>query len=114
MDDGFSFDSAITCSALFRVLWVNLGYIARDRCQNLKPKFAQVPEESEITYGAYLVAAGHLDSALCAHVIRRLSFQSSKRRNSESKLAHAHEQSEFIQCFIRNCSAPLRVPCSYK
>jgi len=26
----------------------------------LKPKFAQVPEQSDFTYGVYLVAAGHL------------------------------------------------------
>jgi len=28
MNDGFSFDSSITCSELLRVSWVNLGYIA--------------------------------------------------------------------------------------
>jgi len=60
MNDGFSFDSAITCSELFRVSWVNLGCIAGDRCQNLKPKFAQVPEQSDFTYGVYLVTAEHL------------------------------------------------------
>ena len=47
MNDGFSFDSSITCSELFRVSLVNLGYIAGDRRRNLKPKFAQVPEQSE-------------------------------------------------------------------
>jgi len=31
---------------LFRVSWVNLGYIAGDRRQKLKPKFAQVPEHA--------------------------------------------------------------------
>jgi len=32
------------------------------RCQNLKPNFAQVPEQSDFTcgYGVYLVAAEHL------------------------------------------------------
>jgi len=45
---------------LFRVSWVNLGYIAGDRRQNLKPKFAQVPEKSDFTYGVHLVAAEHL------------------------------------------------------
>jgi len=60
MNDGFSFDFSINCSELFRVSWVNLGYIAGDRRQNLKPKFAQVPEQSEFAYSAYLVAAGHL------------------------------------------------------
>jgi len=29
-------------------------------CQNLKPNFAQVPEQSDFTYGVYLVAAEHL------------------------------------------------------
>jgi len=60
MNDGFSFDSSLTCSELFRISWVNLGYIAGHRRQNLKPKFAQVPEQSGFTYSAYLVAAGHL------------------------------------------------------
>jgi len=60
MNDGFSFHSSVTCSELFRVAWVNLGYIAGDRRQNLKPKFAQVLEQSEFTYSAYSVAAGHL------------------------------------------------------
>jgi len=60
MNDGFSFDFSITCSELFRVSWVNLGYITGDRHQNLKPKFAQVPEQSDFTYGGYLVAAEHL------------------------------------------------------
>ena len=58
MNDGFSFDSSITCSELFRVSLINLGYIAGYRRQNLKPKFAQVPEQSEFTYSAYSVAAG--------------------------------------------------------
>ena len=56
MNDGFSIDSSITCSELFRVSWVNLGYIADDRRQNLKPKFAQVPEPSDFAYGVYLGA----------------------------------------------------------
>jgi len=59
MNDGFSFDSSITRSKLFRVAWVNLGYIAGDRRQNLKLEFAQVPEQSYFTYGVYLVAAEH-------------------------------------------------------
>ena len=60
MNDGFSFDSSITCSELFRVSWVNLGFIAGDLRQNMKPKFAQVPEQSDFSYGVYLVAAEHL------------------------------------------------------
>ena len=60
MNGGFSFDSSITCSELFRVSWVNLGYIAGDRRQNLKPKLAQVPEQRDFTYGVYFVAAEHL------------------------------------------------------
>jgi len=64
MNDGFSFDSSITCFEGFRVAWVNRGYIAADRRQNLKPNFAQVPEQSQFTYSAYLVAAGHLSEKL--------------------------------------------------
>jgi len=60
MNDGFSFDSSITSSELVRVAWVNLGHTPGDRHQNLKPKFAQVPEQIEFSYIAYLVAAGHL------------------------------------------------------
>jgi len=60
MNDGFSFDSTITGSELFRVSWVNLGQIAGDRRQNLKTKFAHVHDQSEFTYNAYLVAAWHL------------------------------------------------------
>jgi len=60
MNDRFSFDYSVTCSELFRVAWINLGYIAGDCRQNSKPKFAQVPEQSEFTYNAYLVAAVHL------------------------------------------------------
>jgi len=62
MNGGFSVDSSINDSELFRVSWVNLGYIAGDRRPNLKPKFAQVPEQSDFTYGVYLVAAEHLSS----------------------------------------------------
>jgi len=63
MNDGFSFDFSIICSELFRVSWVNSGYIAGDRRQNLKTKFAHVPEQSEFTYVAYLVAAAHLEKS---------------------------------------------------
>ena len=37
--------------------WVNRGYIA---VKNLKPNFAQVPEQSEFTESGYLVAAEEL------------------------------------------------------
>jgi len=60
MNEGFSFDFSITCSKLFRVSWAHLGYIAGDLRQNLQPKFAPVLEQSEFSYSAYLVAAGHL------------------------------------------------------
>ena len=59
--DGFSFDSSITCSELFRVAWVKLGQIAGYRRQNSKTKLAQVPEQSKFTPGGSLVAAGHLE-----------------------------------------------------
>jgi len=60
MNDGFSFDFSIACSELSRVSWVNLGEIAGDRRQNLKPKIAQVPEQSDFIYGVYLLPAEHL------------------------------------------------------
>jgi len=63
MNGGFSFDSSITCSELFRDSWVNRGNpgsIAGDRRQNLKPKFAHAHEQSKFTYGGDLVAAEHL------------------------------------------------------
>jgi len=59
MNVGFSFDSSITCSEWFRVPWVNLGYIAGDRRQNLKTEFAQVLEQSEFTHSGYSIAAEH-------------------------------------------------------
>jgi len=37
-----------------------MGKSRINRCQNLKPNFAQVPEQSDFTYGVYLVAAEHL------------------------------------------------------
>jgi len=39
------------------------GFMGKSRincCQNLKPDFAQVPEQSDFSYGVYLVAAEHL------------------------------------------------------
>jgi len=68
MNDGFSFDSSITGSELFRVSWVNLVYVACDRRQNLKSKFAQVPEQSEFTCSAYLVAAWHLQPDVSVYI----------------------------------------------
>jgi len=37
-----------------------MGKSRINRCQNLRPNFAQAPEQSDFTYGVYLVAAGHL------------------------------------------------------
>jgi len=48
---------------MFRIVtvaWVNRGYIAEYRRQNLKTKLAHVHEQREFTYSACLVAAGHL------------------------------------------------------
>jgi len=48
---------------LFRVV---SGFMGKSRInrgnrrQNLKPKFAQVPEQSDFTFGVYLVVAEHL------------------------------------------------------
>ena len=65
MNDGFSCNPSITCSKWFRVPWLKLRCIACDRRQNLKTKFAQVPEHIQLTYSTYLVAAGqgtfHID-----------------------------------------------------
>jgi len=36
MNDGFSFESSITCSELFRIAWVDLGGFAGARRHNLK------------------------------------------------------------------------------
>ena len=48
MNEGFHFDSAITCSELFRVSWAYLGCIARNCGQNLKPNLAQVLSKTNI------------------------------------------------------------------
>jgi len=77
MKDSFSLDSLITCSELFRVSWVNLGYIAGDRRQKLKKKFAWVPEQSEFTYSAYLVAEGA--------PLTRLQERNQKKKTAGSK-----------------------------
>jgi len=42
---------------------VNLRQIAGDRRPNPKSKLAQVLEQIEFTYSAYLAAAGHLQPA---------------------------------------------------
>jgi len=63
INHGFSFDSSIACSELFRVVWGKLGHVSGDRRQNLKTKFAHTHEESEFIYSAYLVATGHLQVA---------------------------------------------------
>jgi len=57
MNDGFSFDSA---NRAFRIIPVLRVYITDDCRQNMKPKLAQVPEQLEIIWNAYLVAARHL------------------------------------------------------
>jgi len=60
MNDSFSFDCANLTFRFLSVPVVNLDEIAGDRRQNLKPEFAQVPEQSDFTYSVYLVTAGHL------------------------------------------------------
>jgi len=60
MNGGFSFDAANCMVRIVPVAWVNLGYIAGDRRQNLNTKFAHVHEQREYTYSACWVAAGHL------------------------------------------------------
>jgi len=60
MNDGLSFDSA---NRTFRIVPGCMGKCRIDRWwspSELESTFAQVPEQSELTYGVYLVAAGHL------------------------------------------------------
>jgi len=60
MNDGFSFDSSIARYEFFRISWVNRWWSPSEVQQNVTTKLAHVHEQSEFTYGAYLVAAGHL------------------------------------------------------
>ena len=60
MNDGFSFDASIAGSEFFRVSWVNRWWSPSEVQQNVTTKFAHVHEQSEFTYGNYLVAALHL------------------------------------------------------
>ena len=54
----------VSVSTINRLLLPNCsGCMGKSRincCQNMKPKFAQVPEQSEFTYGVYLVSAEYL------------------------------------------------------
>ena len=54
----------VSVSTINRLLLSNCsGFMGKSRtnfCQNLKPHFAQVPEQIDFTYGVYLVAAEHL------------------------------------------------------
>jgi len=115
MNDGFSFVSSITCSELFRVSWVHLGYTASDRRHNLKPKFAQVPEQSDFTYGVYLVAAEHLQPK----EERRVTNEANARDSFKNKIFFSavglevwHEVGLDLGTEIREDLA-LKVPCSY-
>ena len=56
-DVSVSTRQSLASSELFRI---HVGKSRINRCQNLKPNFAQVPEQSDFTYGVYLVAAEHL------------------------------------------------------
>jgi len=60
MNDGLSLDSSIACSEFFQVSWVNFWWSLSEAQQNVTTKLAQVHEQSEFTYGAYLVVAEHL------------------------------------------------------
>ena len=59
MNDGFRFDFSIACSEFFRISWVNRWWSPPEVQQNVTTKFAHVHEQSEFTYGSYLVAAEH-------------------------------------------------------
>jgi len=66
----FDFDAVthiiqdVSVSTINRLLLPDCsGLMGKSRincCQNLKPNFAQVPEQNDFTYGVYLVAAEHL------------------------------------------------------
>jgi len=60
MNDGFSVDSSIARSEFFRVSWVNRWLSPLEAQQTVTTKLAYVHEQSEFTYGAYLVDAGQL------------------------------------------------------
>ena len=60
MNDGFSFDSSIACSEFFRCCMGKSLVSPSKVQQNVTTKIAHVHEQSEFTYGSYLVAAGHL------------------------------------------------------
>ena len=60
VNDGFSFDFSIACSEFFRVSRVNRRWSPSEVQQNVTTKFAHVHEQSDFTYGGYLVAAEHL------------------------------------------------------
>ena len=60
LNDGFNFDSSIACSEFFRVSWVNRWFSPSEVQENVTTKLAHVHEQSEFTYGGYLVAAEHL------------------------------------------------------
>jgi len=60
MNDGFSFDCSIACFEFFQDSWVNRWWSPSEVQQNETTKFAHVHEQSEFTYGGYLVAVGHL------------------------------------------------------
>jgi len=60
INHGFSFDSSVACSVFFRVSWVNRWGSPSGAQQNVTTNLAHVHEQSEFTYGGYLVAAGHL------------------------------------------------------
>jgi len=66
----FDFDAVthsikdVSVSTITRLLLPNCsGFMGKSRthcCKNLKPNFAQVPEQSEFTLSGYLLVAGHL------------------------------------------------------
>jgi len=60
MNDGFSFDCSIACSEIFQVSWANRLSSPSEVQYNVTTKLAHVHEQSEFTYGGYVVAAEHL------------------------------------------------------
>ena len=60
MNGGFISTRPIACSEFFRVSWVNRWGSPSEVQHNVTTKVAHVQEQSEFTYGGYLVAAEHL------------------------------------------------------
>jgi len=96
MNGGFSFDSANRVFRVFRVSWVNRRWSPSEVQHNVTTKLAHVHEQSEFTYGGYLVAAEHLYLWVEWGWYGALS------------LNHAYEYCLCVSCVGPLCGPPLR------